>query len=309
MTSLSTARAPVPGPVSPVQGREHEHPTRPPRLGVGPWLQLLPSAVYFLLLFVVPIGYLIAYSFYSREGFDFVPAWTLENYREALTSDVYRTFYLRTLSTATITSLIVVAISFPFAFIICYVLPTRRQLLYFLVLVSLFGGYLVRIFAWRNILGRQGFINESLIRLGLIDQPLTVLLNSRGAVILALVNYLIPLGILPIFAAMQNVSASQIEAARDLGASRWHAALKIVLPLTSRGVAAAFAFTFIAAACEWVTPQLLGGTGDQLIGNQIAHQFGGGLNWPMGAALAIVLVTGVAVLIGIVNAVIRWVSR
>lgn len=258
---------------------------------------------------MVPIGYLVAYSFYTVDSFDFVPDWNLGNYTEALTSEVYRSFYLRTLTVAAICSVLVVLISFPFAFIISYVLPKRRQLLYFLVLVSLFGGYLVRIFAWRNILGRQGFVNQSLERLGLIDQPLDALLNSRGAVVLALVNFLIPLGVLPIFAAMQNVPAAQIEAARDLGATRWQAALKIVLPLTSRGVGAAFAFTFIAAACDWVTPQLLGGTGDQMIGNQIAYQFGGGLNWPLGAALAIVLVAGVGVLMGAMQLVIRWVSR
>jgi spermidine/putrescine transport system permease protein len=257
----------------------------------------------------VPVGFLVAYSFYAVDSFDFVPEWNLDNYHEALTGEVYRSFYVRTLGVAAVTSLLVVLISFPFAFVISYVLPKRRQLLYFLVLVSLFGGYLVRIFAWRNILGREGFINESLERMGLIDQPLDVLLNSRQAVVLALVNFLIPLGVLPIFAAMQNVSASQIEAARDLGATRFQAAVKIVLPLTSRGVGAAFAFTFIAAACDWVTPQLLGGTGDQMIGNQIAYQFGGGLNWPLGAALAIVLVVSVGLLMGLMQLVIRWVSR
>lgn len=272
-------------------------------------VQLSPATIYFIALFVIPVGFLVAYSFYRVEYFEPVPSFNLDNYREALSSEVYRHLYIRTFWTALITSMIVVAVSFPFAFVISYVLPQRKQLLYFLVLVSLFGGFLVRIFAWRNIFGKRGFINESLMSLGVIDDPLTILLNNRGGVIVALVNYLIPLGILPIFAAMQNVSPSQIEAARDLGATRLGAAFKIVLPLTSRGVGAAFAFTFIASACEWVTPQLLGGTGDQLIGNQIAHQFGGGLNWPMGAALAIVLVLGVAVVLGIFQLVLRWVSR
>lgn len=280
-----------------------------PRRRAGPWLQLLPSAVYFLLLFVVPVGFLVAYSFYSVESFDFVPDLHLQNYVAALTDPVYRSFYARTFGVALVTSLLVAVISFPFAFVISYVLPRRRQLLYFLVLVSLFGGYLVRIYAWRNILGREGVINQSLDRLGLVDAPLGVLLNSKGAMVLALVNYLVPLGILPMFAAMQNVSRHQIEAALDLGASRAQAALKVVLPLTSRGVGAGFAFTFIAAACEWVTPQLLGGTGDQLIGNQIAYQFGGGLNWPLGAALAIVLVLAVGASITVMSLVIRLISR
>ena len=220
-----------------------------------------------------------------------------------------RAFFARTLRIAAIISIIVVAVSYPFAYIITYVIPRRRQLLYFLVLVSLFGGYLVRIYAWRNILGRVGVLNQSLTGLGIVDEPVWFFLNSPFAIVIASVNFLIPLGVLPIFSSMQNISPRLIEAARDLGSSRIHAALKVVLPLSMRGVSAAFAFSFIAAAAEWVTPTLLGGTGDQMVGNQIAFQFGGGLNWPLGAALALSLVIVVVAILSVLLAIVRWISR
>nr|WP_246391329.1 ABC transporter permease [Nocardioides soli] len=248
---------------------------------------------------------LAVYSFYSVESFEPVPKLTLDNYVEAATSDVFRGFYLRTLRVALTVALIVTLISFPFAFVLNYVLPARKHVVYFMVLVSLFGGYIVRVYAWRNIMGREGVVNQTLLGLGVVDRPVTLFLNSELAVIVALVNYLIPFGILPIYAAMQNVPVGQVEAAQDLGGSRWLAARRVVLPLTSQGCVAAFAISFIATSAEWVTPQLLGGTGDQLIGNQIQHQFGGGLNWPLGAALALTMVVLVVALLGLAYAVIR----
>ena len=275
----------------------------------GAWLQLAPASLYFLILFVAPIGVLVVISFYSVRNFDFVPELTLGNYWEVATSSTLRAFFARTLRIAAIISIIVVAVSYPFAYIITYVIPRRRQLLYFLVLVSLFGGYLVRIYAWRNILGRVGVLNQSLTGLGIVDEPVWFFLNSPFAIVIASVNFLIPLGVLPIFSSMQNISPRLIEAARDLGSSRIHAALKVVLPLSMRGVSAAFAFSFIAAAAEWVTPTLLGGTGDQMVGNQIAFQFGGGLNWPLGAALALSLVIVVVAILSVLLAIVRWISR
>jgi spermidine/putrescine transport system permease protein len=274
-----------------------------------PLAQLAPSAVYFLVFFGAPVSFLIAYSVFTTKNFDFVAELTLANYREAVTSEVFRAFFIRTFRLAAIISTIVVLVSFPFAYAITYVFPRRRQTLYFLVLVSLFGGYLVRIYAWRNILGRQGVLNQSLQSAGLIDEPIRFFLNSEFAIVLASVNFLIPLGILPIFSAMQNVSPSLLEAAHDLGASRVRTALTVVLPLTMRGVRAAFGFAFIAAAAEWVTPQLLGGTGDQMIGNQIAFQFGGGLDWPLGAALAITLVVAVLLLLSVLFGLLRLLTR
>lgn len=276
---------------------------------LGLWLQLAPASVYYIFFFFVPLCVLVAYSFFTVESFQFVAKLNLENYKEVFTSPIFRPFFFRTMKLAFIISLTVLALSYPFAYIIAFVLPRRRQLLYFLVLVSLFGGYLVRIYAWRTMLGSGGFFNQSLMAFGLIDEPLRVFLNSQFAIVIAQVNFLIPLGILPIYSAMNNVSPHLVEAARDLGSSRMHAAWKIVMPLSIRGVRAAFAFSFIAAAAEWVTPSLLGGPRDQLVGNQIAYQFGTNLNWPLGAALAISLVAVVLVIVAVVTGVMKWSTR
>ncbi len=259
------------------------------------WLQLLPGSTFFIAFFLVPLLGLLAMSFFRLVDFEPVADFTLANYAEVLTSNVHARLALRTIQAATIVTAIVLLISFPFAYTLNFVFRKHRQLLFFLVLVSLFGGYIVRIYAWRSILGNQGVINQGLMALSIVDEPVRELLNSMYAVGASLVNFLIPLGVLPIYAAMQNVSPGIAEAARDLGASRLRAARQIVLPLSMRGVRAAAAFVFIATLGEWVTPRLLGGTKDLLIGNRIEYYFGASLEWPAGAALAITLIVGMGV--------------
>src|SRR5581483_11927706 len=145
---------------------------------------------------------LTVYSFYSYDNFNFVAKLTLANYTQTLTSPALRDFYFRTLRIAFIVSIAVVVISYIFAHVLMYVLPRARRLLYFLVLVSLFGGYLVRIYAWRTMLGRDGVINSFLMDTHLVSSPVMSLLNSNYAIVIALLNFLIPLGVLPIFNAM-----------------------------------------------------------------------------------------------------------
>lgn len=273
------------------------------------WLWLTPAAIYFLVLFLIPVGILVGYSFYSVESLRPVADFTFDNYGEVATNPIFRSIFVRTLRMAAIISFVVVAVSFPFSYLITYVFPRRRQFLYFLVLVSLFGGYLVRIYAWRTMLGRNGVINQGLMAFEVIDEPSRQLLNSQFAIIIVLVNFLIPLGVLPIYSAMQNISPNLIAAAQDLGSSRLHAALKIVLPLSMGGVRAAFAFSFILTAAEWVTASLVGGVRDQMIGNQIVYQFGSNFNWPLGSALAISLVLVAVAIIAVFFVLLRWLSR
>jgi spermidine/putrescine transport system permease protein len=155
--------------------------------------------------------------------------------------------------------------------------------------VSIFGGYLVRIYAWRSILGEQGLINSFLGSIGLIHKPLGFLIFSQAAVVVGLVNLLLPFAALPLFSAMQNVPKEILEAARDLGGGRLVVFRTIMLPLTATGVRIAFAFAFVLASGDYVTPQLLGGPSGLMIGNAISDQFSTEFNWPLGCALAIVM--------------------
>lgn len=269
------------------------------------YLQLLPASVYYLALFGAPVILLVVYSFFQARNYQYIPAFTLENYYEVATGPRYSKVFLRTLRVAFTGTIITVFIAYVYSFIVTFILRARRQMLYFLILVSLFGGYLVRIFAWRNIFGTRGFLNQSLMTLGITSEPLDFLSNSEFTVVVALINFYIPFAILPIFAGMQNISPGLIEAAQDLGLPRYRAAATLVLPMAFRGVSAAFMLVFVSMAGEWVTPSMLGGTHNQMIGNEIQYQFGPGFNWPVGAAIAVLLVLSLGVILAVLAMTVR----
>jgi spermidine/putrescine transport system permease protein len=188
-----------------------------------------------------------------------------------------------------------------------FVLERQAQIILRLFLLSLFSGYLVRIYAWRTILGKRGLLNALLQWLGLIDVPLEFLIYSNFAVVLTLTGLLLPLAVLPIYSSMTNVSREHVEAARDLGSRGAHLIRTILVPMTLPGVQAAFAFAFLLAAGDFVTPALVGGSQSLLIGNIVADQFRGvGANWPLGAALAFVTMAVVLLIYFVVMRVVRW---
>jgi spermidine/putrescine transport system permease protein len=274
-------------------------------------LQLAPGLGWFALLFVGPLLVLVLFSVFTYRASDFCyqPQLTLDNYASVVTSAAFQAVLVRTIQLALITTVIVVSIAFAFCYVITFTFPGRRQTLYFLVLVTLFGSYLARIYAWRTILGVEGVINTSLVATGLIDQPSRALLNNPIAVVIGLVNFLIPLAVLPIYSAMQNVSPRLLEAGRDLGAGRFELVRRVVLPLTMPGVRVAAAFTFIGAASDYATPTLLGGPTGLMAGGAIVREFGGTLNWPLGAALALTLIVLLVAVIAVLTAVLARLAR
>ena len=271
--------------------------------------QLGPALTFFAIFFLVPATILILYSFYRGGFFDLDKTFTVDNYVESFSDRTYRTVILNTLLLSLIVGVVVVLLAYPFSYYICFLFPRKRELLLFLVLVSLFSGYLVRIYAWRTILGSEGIINSTLISIGARDEPLRFLLYSKFAVVVTLVNLTLPFAILPLYAAMQNVSSDAIEASRDLGAGRWISFRTIVLPLTIRGGLVAFAFAFVLTAGDYVTPTLVGGQGGVLVGNVIADQFGAAGNLPLGAALGVVTIAVALICVLIVSSVAIKVAR
>ena len=153
-------------------------------------------------------------------------------------------------------------------------------------LITLFGGYLVKIYAWKSILGADGLLNQALMALGPGDQPLAFLIYSRGAVIVALVHFLLPFAILPIYAALRNVPDATVEAARDLGATAFKTLTRVIIPQVPPGLFSAFAFCFLLAAGDYVTPMLLGGTSGGMLGQFVLLEFSTNFNWPAGSALS-----------------------
>jgi spermidine/putrescine transport system permease protein len=207
-----------------------------------------------------------------------------------------------------VVALVVVVLAYLFAYLATFTFPRYRELLLFLMLASIFGGYLVRIYAWRTILGDEGLVNSLLLWLGLIERPLRFLLFSRFAVLVTLVNFLLPFGVLPLYGAMQNVPRDALEAARDLGGGPIAVFRTVLLPLTSTGIRIAFAFAFVLSAGDYVTPELVGGTNGIMIGNVINDQFGVAYNWPLGAALAITTLFCVLVIFWLVAKLLDWVA-
>ena len=285
---------------------------RPPRpLGSGGALPLLsPAAGFYMLFFVVPMGSLFVLSFWHAQGFDIVPALSLENYAKIATSPLYRSILLRTIGVGLTTAAVTVPVAFALAYLMRFVFQHRAQIILQLVLISLFSGYLVRIYAWRTILGKQGLLNSTLTWLGLIDRPLEFLIYSKFAVIVTLAGLLLPLAVLPIYASMSNISRDHLEIASDLGSRRLHLVRTILIPMALPGIGTAFAFTFLLAAGDFVTPNLVGGSQGIMIGNVIADQFRGtGANWPLGAALAFVTVCCVMLIVIAVTRLLREVAK
>jgi spermidine/putrescine transport system permease protein len=273
-------------------------------------LPLLPAGAFYALFFGVPMLSLLVISLWRAQGFELIPDFTLANYQKIIESSLYRGVLLRTVGVGLAAAAIVVPVAFTLAYVMRFVFERRGQLILQLVLLSLFSGYLVRIYAWRTILGKQGLLNSALQSIGIIDQPLDFLIYSNVAVVITLVGLLLPLAVLPLFSAMQNVPRNLLEAARDLGAGRFYVLRTVLVPLVMPGVRTAFAFAFLLAAGDYVTPSLVGGTQSVMIGNIIADQFRGtGTNWPLGAAMAFIVV-GVTVLLYLaITQLMRWVTR
>ena len=273
-----------------------------PAWGRRNWL-LLPAVLIFLGVFVAPLVNFLVISFWSVKARIMRPDLTLKNYIATWTDD-YDTMG-STLAVALAIGLATTLIAFGFAYAIRFKCGRLEAPLLFLTLITLFGGYLVKIYAWKSILGRDGILNQALLGLGLLDQPLDALLYSLNAVVITLTYFLLPFAVLPIYGNLRAIKPATIDAARDLGAGRWAVMRDIVLPQCEKGVAIAFTFAFLISAGDYVTPRFVGG-GAAMMGHFIELQFSLGFNWPMGSAMAFtVMVVSLAIVVALHGA-LRW---
>jgi spermidine/putrescine transport system permease protein len=253
---------------------------------VGPLLAG-PLALFMLLFFIVPSLILFAFSFWIAENYHFTPALSLASYAKALTTPIFYSVTWTGIRIGIVTALLSLLGSFPIAYYIVF--KTRSNAILYIVVLTWFSSYLVRIYAWRTILGSNGLINSGLQNLGLIDQPLEFILFSPLAVVITLVHIFLPFALLLLVSALRDVKPEYQEAARDLGASFGTSFWRVVMPLTSTGVVGTFMFTFVLAAGDYVTPQLVGGRTGVTTGVLIADQFKKTGNWPYGSAMAFLL--------------------
>ncbi|MEP9390484.1 ABC transporter permease [Mesorhizobium sp. KR9-304] len=264
-------------------------------LSIRAALQLAPTIGVLLFVFVLPTAYFFVISFWRVRAFKLRPEFTFDQYRQVLAefSDPLQF----TLALASVVAIVTVLIALGFAYFCRFQAGPAGPAFIFLVLVTLFGGYLTKIYMWKTILGSAGILNTALMELGLIDSPITALLYSPVAVIITLVHYTLPLAILPIYGALRGVEDVPLEAARDLGAGRLRTFFDIVLPQIRSGIVAAFSLSFIFTAGDYVTPLMVGGPNASMIGVFIQNQFGNRLNSPLGSALSFVVIASCMVIV------------
>lgn len=236
-------------------------------------------------LYLAPLAYLLMTSLWTNNAGITVQNWTLDQYRQLLSDPLWLNVLKRTVLISSLVTVTTLALGFPLAYFLVRHTQRWRHLLYLAVLVPLWSSYLVRVFALKTILGHNGLLNSFLLSAHLVNRPVEAFLYSNTAVYITLTYVWLPYMVLPVYAALERVPVSLLEASSDLGA-RGHQTLgRVVWPLAFPGVLAGGIFVFSLSMGDFITPQLMG-NGSQFIGNVIADQFGIASNGPLGAALA-----------------------
>ncbi|MBA3380677.1 MAG: ABC transporter permease [Actinobacteria bacterium] len=249
-------------------------------------LLLAPLGVLLAGALIVPAGILFYYSLYRFAFLELYGGATVGNYTDALTSATYRVYARNTLWIALPTTAVSVVAGYLLAYYLVFGRSWRRNLVFALVLSALMASYLVRIYAWKTLLGSSGILNSALTSAGVVDEPIGFLLFSRVSVILAEINLFTPFAALAFYAALAGISPDYREVSRDLGAGQLQTLWRVTLPLSGRAILATTAVVFFLASSDYVTPTLVGGPDSQTIGVVISTAFGTTLQYGLGAALS-----------------------
>jgi spermidine/putrescine transport system permease protein len=245
-----------------------------------------PMAAWFSLFFLAPIIIIILYSFLKKSLYGGVEMeFSLDAYRY-LSDKTFLSIALRTVITAVVATVITILVALPCGYFMAK--SNNQNLLLLLVIIPFWTNFLIRVFAWMNILGNSGFLNELLLRVGLIDNYIHFLYNQK-VVILVLVYMYLPYAILPLFSSIDKFDFSLLEAARDLGATKFIAMIKVLLPNIRGGIFTAVLFTFIPIFGAYAVPLLVGGKDSYMLGNLIADQLSKSREWPRASAISMVL--------------------
>ncbi len=253
-------------------------------------LLALPGAIWLLTFAVLPLGFLVVMSFWSTTIFGLSTEFTLDNYATIFSDSVYLTILAKTIRMALITTTLTLLFSYPVAYFLAGLSGSSKAICLLLLFMPFWSSYVVRTFLWLPMLGRNGLVNTLLMKIGIIDEPINALLFSEGTVHLGLIYVYSLFMILPIYLSLDRLDRRLIEAAADLGAGPLNTFRRVVLPLSMPGVLSGSVMVFLLACGAYVTPQLLGGTAGVMFGNIIAAQYLNTNNWPLGAALSVVLV-------------------
>ena len=266
--------------------------------GVKGNLLLLPTSIWLTTLLVIPLVIVIGYSLGHRGVIDQIRFdWgdlNFENYTRALDPD-FLPIFMRSIMYAGLTTILCILLGFPLAYWIARFSGRFRNVFLALVIIPFLTSYLIRVYAWQFILQRNGLLNSALGAIGLGDDH--AFLNTHFAVILVLTYGFLPFMVLPLYASIERMDKSLVEASYDLGHGKSSTLMRVIVPAVSPGLVAGSLLVFIPTVGDFVTPSLIGGVKTQMIGTTIADQFRSGQNWPLGSAMSVLLMT--FILIGV----------
>jgi len=266
--------------------------------GLKSYLLAAPQTLVLLLFLVLPIVAIVVVSFWSFNGYSMTPGFTLSNYQGIFTSKVTLSTYLNTFKFAAIVWLICLLISYPIAYFLAFQVKSAqgKAILFLVCTIPFLTSNVIRMISWIPFLGREGLINQGLIGLHLVEQPLEMLLFSDFAIILAMVHLYCLFMIAPLFNSMIRIDQRLISAAEDLGASAFQIQRQIILPLSAPGIAIGSIFIVTLVMGEFATVRILGGGQVASVGNLIKNQIGS-IQYPLAAANAVVLLVVVLLLV------------
>lgn len=253
------------------------------------WLCIAPLYIFTLLFVLGPMIYMVAVSFATNngDGYGFTWLFTTENFTKML-DPVYLDCFVQSFKLAFSTTLIVVAIGYPFGYFMAKLSERGKKLMMFLIMVPFWTSSLIRLYGWIIILQAKGIFNSALMGLGIIDEPLKIL-YTYPAVLIGMVYALLPFMILAVYSSVEKMDWSLVAAARDLGASPFRAFMTVTLKLTLPGLLSGVILTFVPSMGLFFIADILGGNKIVLVGSLIQDQLTRGSNWPFAAALAVIL--------------------
>ena len=261
----------------------------------------LPAALALVLFLIAPLVLMVTLSFRPELTSDLLGGFepTLEHYEQAASVGGAWQLLQTSAMMAFVVAIVATALAYPIAYFLAFRAGRRAALYLILLLVPFWTSYLLRVMAWKLMLGNAGVINSALVGTGILEEPLTALLYSRTTVIVTLIYVWIPFATLPILAVLGRIDVRLHDAAADLYASPFQQFLRVTLPLSLPGLAAAFLMVFIPTIGEYVTPLLVGGNAGIMFGNIIQDYFTKSANWPLGSALSVIMLAVTLVLVAV----------
>ena len=258
---------------------------------------LSPTLLAMLVGLAMPLIVLLTLSFWIQEYLDFIRTFSLKNYLDFFQKPIYTKILFKSIRMSGMVTFVTVLLAYPMAYYIAFRVKQNKLIWLILITVPFWTSYLLRVFAWKIMLGYNGVINSGLKNLGILTEPLEFLLYNPAAVVITLAHAWAAFAILPIYVSLEKIDRSLLEASRDLGENTFMTFLRVTLPLSLPGVIAASLLVFIPTVGDYVTPSLVGGPRGIMIGNIIQSMFGKAQNWPLGAAISVMSMITVTLMV------------